>query len=240
MSFRNSFCFGLALVFACSITIAQEADSAKKDSATCSKCPSQAVATAADGNKSCCSGCAVSAAMKNLPVMTYKVGDESTCCSESAGALAKKHDKPIHFVVAEKSYESKEEAFTALVETTEKFVDDFVTPKKCEASGKTFIAGTGCGCPVEAGNKAELVKKAIDEVKMTYVVGDKKCNCPNEAKTLASGSDEKVTYVVAGKETCCNLQARLELAKAKYAAAVKALAASEKNAESTPQVGASS
>ena len=166
--------------------------------------------------------------MKNLPTMTYKVGDESTCCSKSATELAKKHSKPMHYVVGEKTFESKEQAYTALVETTEKFVNNFVTPKKCEKSGKTSIAGASCGCPMEAGKKSEVVKKAISEVKMTYVVDGKKCNCPNEAKTLAAKSEAKTTYVVDGKESCCNLEARLNFAKAKYAAAVKAMTSTEK------------
>lgn len=176
--------------------------------------------------------------MKNLPAMTYKVGDETTCCSKSAAELVKKHSKPMHYVVGKKTFEKKEAAYTALVESTEKFVNAFVTPTKCEKSGKTSIAGASCGCPVDAGQKSELVKKAVGEVKMSYVVDGKKCNCPNEAKALAAKSEEaKTTYVVAGKETCCNLEARLNFAKAKYAAAVKAIASTAKKQEA---VGASS
>ena len=92
--------------------------------------------------------------MKNLPAMTYKVGTEATCCSESASALAKKHDKPIHYVVGEKTFESKEKAYTALVESTEKFVDAFVTPKKCDKSGKTSIAGCKLRMPSRRWQKS--------------------------------------------------------------------------------------
>ena len=234
MNLVKTFGLCLAIAFVCSVSIAQESE--------CSNCPSNCsksettVATSANQEKSCCGGCAVAKAMKNLPAMTYKVGDKSVCCSESAAAMAKKESKPMHYVVGEKTFESKEKAYTALVESTEKFVDAFVTPKKCEKSGKTSIAGASCGCPVDAGKKAELVKKAISEVKMTYVVDGKKCGCPNEAKALASKSEAKTTYVVAGKETCCNLEARLNFAKAKYAAAVKAIASTEKK----QAVGASS
>ena len=238
MNFVKSFSLCLALAFVCSVAVAQDKECSKECQATCSKCPSsEAVATSADEKKTCCGGCAVATAMKNLPVMTYKVGEESTCCSESAAALAKKHDKPIQFVVAKKAYESKEQAYTALVETTEKFVNDFITPKKCDTSGKTSIAGSSCGCPVEAGKKAELVKKAVSEIKMSYVVDGKKCNCPNEAKAMAEKSKSKTTYVVGGKESCCNLEARLNFAKAKYAAAVKALATAD---QKTEKVGAAS
>ena len=108
MNFVKTFSLCLAVAFACSIAAAQEKECSNCPSA-CSKCPSsETVATGAQ-EKSCCGGCAVAKAMKNLPAMTYKVGTEATCCSESASALAKKHDKPIHYVVGEKTFESKEE-----------------------------------------------------------------------------------------------------------------------------------
>ncbi len=225
MKFANAVCFSLVVALICQVSIAQET---KTEGKACANCPSSA-AVAKDGES--CSQCPVSIAMKKLPTMTYQVGDKSVCCSESAAALAKEHSKPIHFVVGKKTFEDKAKAYTALVESTEKFVSDFITPCKCETSGKTTIAGKSCHCPVQASQNAELVKKAVGDVKMTYVVGKEKCNCPTQAKTLAAKSDEKTTYVVAGKETCCNLEARLNLAKAKYAAAVKALAAAEKKTE---------
>ena len=229
MNFVKSFSLMLAVAFVCSVSIAQEgqcpSSSECSKSASCSKCPSQAstVATAATATDEKC--CPVTTAMKNLPAMTYKVGDKAICCGTHAAEMAKKNEKPVHFVVGEKTFETKQEAYTALVESTESYVNNFVTPKKCEKSGKTSIAGESCGCSVMAGQRAELVKKAISDIKMTYVVDGKKCQCPNEAKSIASKSDAKTTYVVAGKETCCNLEARLNFAKAKYAAAVKAIAA---------------
>ena len=221
-----SFCLAFTVALFATVAVAQETSSEAK---SCEKCPASSALVSTDETQ--CSSCPVSIAMAKLPKMTYKVGDKAICCSESAAALAKEHDKPVMFVVAEKSYKDKTKAYTALVETTEKFVNEFVTPKKCEASGKTSIAGKSCGCPMEAGKNAEIVKKAIKDVKMTYVVGEEKCHCPTQAKALAKDSDAKTTFVVAGKETCCNLEARLNLAKAKYAAAVKALASTEKKAE---------
>ncbi len=223
----KTFSLMLSLVLLCNMAVAQDA--------VCPKCPSQkskVVSTDAGSDDQQCSQCPVTVAMKKLPQMTYKVGDEEVCCSEAASALAKKHDKPMHYVVADKTYDSEKEAYTALVETTEAFVEKFVKPCKCEASGTTTIAGSSCGCPVEARQKAELIKKAVSDVKMTYVVGKEKCQCPTQAKTLASDSGETTRYVVDGKETCCDLEARLNLARAKYAAAVKALATAQKQADS--------
>jgi hypothetical protein len=64
-------------------------------------------------------------------------------------------------------------------------------------------------------------------VAMKYVVGEKSCECPVEAKEIAAQSGEKTIYVVNGEKTECEMTARLNLARAKYKAAVEALAKSE-------------
>lgn len=186
---------------------------------------------AAQEKTECQGQCPIAKAMGELPKMTYKVGEEMTCCSESAAALAKKSEMPVHFVVGEKTYEAKEAAFTALVEQTETFVNDFITPCKCETSGVTKIAGKSCNCPVEAGNTAELVKAAANKVQMTYAVGEETCNCPMKAAEMAKASGAKKEFVVAGEKTCCEMTARLNLARAKYKAAVEALAATQAKSE---------
>ncbi len=176
-----------------------------------------------------CEGeCPIAAAMGELPKMTYKVGEEATCCSESAAALAQEHSLPIHFVVGENTFEEKEAAVASLVEVTEAYVNDFITPCKCEVSGTTKIAGTACNCPIKAGETTQLVKAAADEVQMTYAVGETECNCPKKAAALADASDAEKMYVVGEEKTCCEMSARLNLARAKYKAAVQALAANEK------------
>lgn len=183
-------------------------------------------------DKTECQGqCPVTKAMGDLPKMTYKVGEEVTCCSQSAAALAKKSEQPVHFVVGKKSFENKEAAYTSLVEQTESFVKEFITPCKCETSGVTKIAGKACNCPVEAGKTSELVKTAAAKVQMTFAVGEKTCNCPMEAAKLAKTSGAKKEFVVAGEKTCCEMTARLNLARAKYKAAVEALAAATKKTE---------
>lgn len=173
--------------------------------------------------ESSCEGeCPISTAMAALPKMTYKVGDESTCCADSAQAMAKKASTPIHFVVAEKAYTDKSEAMTALVEKTEAMVVAFTTPSVCETSGSTTIAGTSCSCPMSAKKNIELVKAAVDAVHVSYKVGDETCSCPMKAKELAADGAE-MKYVIGGEETCCSMTARLTEARAKYKAAVEAL-----------------
>jgi len=211
---------------------------AQETAKKCDKCPASAsattvavAATQCTGEKcetDCCKGCPVTAAMAKLPKMTYRVGTENTCCSESAAKLAEEKKSPLHFVVGEKVFEDKTEAYTALVEQTETMVNAFVTPSTCSTSGTHTVAGKSCKCAVEAGKNAELVKTAIKDIKMTYAVGEKACNCPNEAGSLAKTSGEKMTYVVGEEKTCCNMTARLTLAQAKYKAAVTALVSAEK------------
>ena len=179
--------------------------------------------------------CPISAAMAALPKMTYKVGEESTCCSHSAKALAEKSEAPIQFVVAETSYTDKAKAMEALITATETQLTAFTTPSVCEKSGKTTIAGQTCGCKHQAAKNVELVKAAVESVNMSYKVGEETCNCPMKAKSLVAEGKE-MKYVVAGEETCCEMTARLNVARAKYKAAVEALTKAQ--AAATPEAKA--
>ena len=202
-------------VTACMLTtsFAQEAGSGPKEMS----------ADSTAKTSSCCSGgCPISEAMAALPKMTYKVGEEATCCADSAAALAEKTSAPIHYVVAEKSYDDKSEAMTALVEKTEAMVVAFTTPSVCEKSGSTTIAGTACSCPMGAAKNVKLVKEAVDAVHVSYKVGEETCDCPMKAKELASDGTE-MKYVVDGEETSCEMTSRLNVARAKYKAAVEAM-----------------
>ena len=191
----------------------------------CSQCPSSSTTLTSTQEQEECQSCPVmTAAMEKLPKMTYKVGDESTCCSASAEAMAKEHSKPVHFVVGDKTFEDKAEAYTAYVTTTEEFVNSFVTPHKCETSGKTTLAGHSCDCPVTSAKYAEQIKTAVDAVAMTYKVGEESCGCADKAATMAAETEgAKVEYIVGDECTSCQMTARINLAHAKYKAAVAAI-----------------
>lgn len=188
---------------------------------------------------SCDGACPIQTAMGELPKMNYKVGEETTCCFKSAAELAKQNSQPIHYLVAEKTYDQKEAAYASLVTQTEEFVNKYVTPCKCEKSGTTTIAGKACGCSVMAGQRTELVKAAVDKVQMSYMVGEKACNCTHEADALAKSGEAKKFYVVGEEKTCCEMTGRLNLARAKYKAAVQAIAAADaqKAKAESPKVG---
>ena len=175
--------------------------------------------------------CPISAALKKLPKLTYKVAGEETCCAKAAAQLAKKNEAEIQFVLAEKTFDKESDAKLALVEATEAFVKEYSTPCKCEVSGTTTVAGKSTQCDVAAGKLAALVETAVKDIKLTYQVGDKSCDCPFEAKSLAAQSKDKVVLCVGKDKTECEITGRLNLARAKYKAIVEALVAAEKEAE---------
>ena len=187
-----------------------------------------------DGDcSSCGDGCPIAKAMEALPKMTYSVGTESTCCEHSAKALAEANGTHMHFVVGEKEFDSKDKAMLALADATEKFVDGFATPHTCSVSGKTSVCGTSMSCSKSAAAMADVAKKAMKTVAMSYKVGDTECQCPNQAAALAKDSGAKKEFVVGKATTCCAVDARIKLARAKYRAAVAALAQAEKEASTT-------
>ena len=103
-------------------------------------------------------------------------------------------------------------------------MNDFVTPCKCEVSGKTTLAGQSCDCPVTSAKYAEQIKTAVDAVAISYKVGEESCGCPNQAAAMAAKTEgAKVEYVVGEQCTGCEMTARVNLAHAKYKAAVAAI-----------------
>jgi len=211
--------FALLLAGA-STVFAVESDAVSSEAAVCTKsCPS---ASTADGE----STCPVTVAMGKLPKITFAVGDESLCCSEMAKAKSKEIGEPVMFVVEDEKFASEDKAFVALVAHTEKFVNDYATPHTCSVSGNTTIAGESCGCSVKAGEIASKIKSAMSKVSISYKVGDEECSCPTQAATLAKASGAAKKFVIAGEEeTTCDITARLNLARAKYKAAVLAMTA---------------
>lgn len=189
----------------------------------------------ADDTKKCDAACAaeagtcpVTAGMAKLPKLTYMVGSKSLCCEESAKAIAAETSAKVEYVVGAEKFDSSDKAFASLVSQTEKFVSAHATPSTCSVSGKTSIAGESLTCSVAAGEVAIKVKKAMDSVAISYKVGEKSCSCPVEAKTLAEAKKVKTLFVVDKEETECEQTARLNLARAKYKAALLAMAPAAK------------
>ncbi len=209
----KSFKLGLVALALVSAGTTLHADDTKKCDAACS----------ADAGT-----CPVTAGMAKLPKITYLVGTKSLCCEESAKATAAETSNKVEYVVGTEKFDCSEKAFASLVSQTEKFVSTYATPSTCSVSGKTTIAGESLTCSVAAGELAAKVKKAMNSVSISYKVGEKSCSCPVEAKALAEAKKVKTLFVVDKDETECEQTARLNLARAKYKAALLAMAPAAK------------
>lgn len=167
--------------------------------------------------------CPIEAAMEKLPKITFAVGEKTLCCEKSAVEFAETSGGHVHFCVGEEEFDDKANAQVALVEATEKFVSTFTEPHTCEASGKITVAGAEQDCIFCAGALAKKMNAAMDGVEMTYMVGEKECSCPVTAGKLAKEAGVDKQFVVGEEKTCCEHTARLNLARAKYKAAVTVL-----------------
>jgi len=168
-------------------------------------------------------GCPIAAAMERLPKLTYAVGEKKTCCPKEAAKLAKESGGHIHFCVTEKEFDSESDAQMALIDATEKFVAAFTKPHICPKSGQLTLAGQAQSCEKRAAHAADLMQQAMARVKLTYLVGEKECGCPVEAAKLAKESGKDKLFVVGEEKTACEKTARLNLARAKYKAAIEAM-----------------
>jgi hypothetical protein len=190
-------------------------------------------AAACDAGK----GCPIAAAMERLPRLSFAVGEKKTCCSKEAAKLAKESGGHVHFCVAGKEFDSKSDAQLALIEATEKYVAAFAKPHSCPKSGKLTLAGQAQSCPKSAARTAERMQKAMGKVKLTYLVGEEACGCPVKAGNLAKESGQEKLFVVGAEKTACEKTARLNLARAKYKAAVTALVEAQAAAEAESTSG---
>ncbi len=221
------------MVFASSLLAEEE-----KCSEKCSKCPAGATgeclagAKCPVGAKGDCSDCPVTAAMNKLPKITFAVGETKTCCPKTASKLAKEQATDIVYLVGKEKFTDADKAKLALVSATEKFVDSFANPHVCKVSGTTTIAGQKTQCSKTAAKLAGLVTEATKNIHLTFVVGEKTCDCPHAAASLAKSTGKPKLFVVGKEKTECEVTARLNLARAKYRAVVEALVKAENETES--------
>jgi hypothetical protein len=214
----------------------KHAGAEKAAAAGCSaeKCTAETCSAAQCGSGK---GCPIAAAMERLPKLSYAVGEKKTCCPKEAAKLAKDSGGHVHFVVGKKEFDSKSDAHAALVKATEKFVTAFTKPHSCPKSGQLTLAGHVQSCEKTAAKTAELMREAMAKVKFTYLVGDEKCGCPVKAGKLAKESGKEKLFVVGEEKTCCEKTARLNLARAKYKAAVEAMVRAQAAAKTEPAAG---
>lgn len=189
-----------------------------------------ATASFAESTEKVCAAdcCPIAKAMEKLPQLAFRVGEKDICCPDAAAKLAKEQSTQVKFVVAKKAYDDKADATYALAKVTEKLVAEFTSTSTCKETGKFFVAGKEHCCSVMAGETAKLVETAVKKVKLTYTVGGEKCDCPLNADTLAKENGKERMFVVGDTKTSCSVTARLNLARAKYKAAVEAIVATDR------------
>jgi hypothetical protein len=173
-----------------------------------------------------CASCPLAKAMDALPKISYIIAGEASACAKSATAAAE-GGKEVKYIVAGKELCCPTAAKDAQVEATEKFVASFASIHACEASGKTFVGNKGYDCSQHASTIALAAKQAMDGVKTVLLVGDKEFCCPTAAGEAAEKDGAKVTYVVAEEKTQCAKTNRMNVAIAKYKAAIQAIAKAE-------------
>ena len=70
----------------------------------------------------------------------------------------------------------------------------------------------------------------MDDVKVTYLVGKESVCCPDAAKALAAKTGETIVPCLGDQKSGCGSTNRLNIARAKYKAAITAIVATEKKA----------
>jgi len=213
--------------------------------AQCTGGGSEAKAASCSGEKSaakCCDKGGEKAVAVKLPAMSYKVGDKETACPNEAEELAKAGKAKVQFVVDGKTYAEKAEANEAYAKQLESFMEESMAVK--------YAVGDACvSCPMTAGEMAKKenkkvqyrvasftfekqddadkavkqAKEAAEKVSMKWMVGEKCFTCPVEATKAAKSDGKQVDFVVGDVKTQCDKQARVNLAKARIEAAMKAM-----------------
>lgn len=195
----------------------------------------------------CCSGqnSALAKARATVPAVKFQVGEKTTCCPDEAKELAKGDAKAIKFVVGEKKFDDRSAANEELARALDAFMNDSMNVK--------YAVGSECvACPMEAGSLAKkngekvqyrvaafnfadesaatkaisAAKEAAGKVEMKMMVGDKCFECPASAGDAAKSAGKSVEYVIGEKRTCCPVEGKVELAKARIDAAFEVLAKS--------------
>lgn len=219
---------------------AAQATAQSTDKASCNR----TAAAEGDCAKSCGdkAGCCAKDYAKVLPAMKYKVGSETVCCPDKAKDLAKGDAKAIKYVIGEKSFDDATTAKTELAKAIDGYMTDAMTIR--------YAVGDQCmSCPMSAGELAKkegkpmkyrvasfdfasedaakkaltVAKEASDKVMMKMMVGETCVACPTSAAELAKKENKKVEYVVGDSKTCCDVEAKVNLARARAAAALAAL-----------------
>ena len=178
-----------------------------------------------------------------MPKMAYRVGDETTTCVKTAGAMASETNTEMHFVVNGAEFASQEQAMMAHGKQLEGMMMNLVRVQYA-------VSGECVSCPTEAKalaascetktlqyqvgpatfdnaedaiNASIMAYNAAQKVNVEYVVGDETTTCSKTAGAMASAANCSVEYVVNGQRTHCDKAAAYMKTLASVQSALKAL-----------------
>jgi len=195
----------------------------------------------AGASKAACKDACQDTMAKYVPSILYRVGEFQTSDETLAAHRARTKGRTVAYMVGDKSFGSKVEAVKACTAVIEENLAEILTVRyavgaecvSCPNAAKSLAAQKGkpvliqaagrtFDCPTKAQAAIAKATAAIKQVNMTYRVGNKELHCPKEAKSVATGSGEKIEYAVGGECTGCEVTAKLLLARAKMRAALSA------------------
>lgn len=198
----------------------------------------------AEGEKDCAQACNEPCKLEcSAPAMTFKVGDETMACGETAKKVAAEHHGAVHYVVNGDEYSDEAEARAAHMAAMERYLDSLTHVSysvggehlECPMSAASACEKTGAKMQYQVGpmvfdsadeaiKAAAMARGALQQVAMSYEVEGKATQCSMEAKTMAeSCASKSMTYVVNGHKTECAETAKYMLTEAKVHAAVGAI-----------------
>ncbi|HZW09732.1 MAG TPA: hypothetical protein VFF69_07495 [Phycisphaerales bacterium] len=179
----------------------------------------------------------------DMPAMHFVVGDKETCCPEEASQLVSAGGSQMQYKVANVTYTDQAEAGKAYAAELEHYLDrmtrvSFVVGEDCcccpfeaeklsESSGqpvKYKVGNTVFECPEKAIRAAALAYGQAQQVKMSYAIDGQPTECQETFAKAKSCTTTKAAYLVAGKETQCEVEAACLLVTARIEAALAAAA----------------
>lgn len=188
----------------------------------------------------CPIGKKVDAVLTSLPTMKYKIGDDVTCCSKSAAAMAKKSNTKMQYMVGDDVFSTEKEASAKIVAAYEMEVnnlnsmqfsvgnDSFHCPMsakdKAKSTGKTLayrVAGFDFSEKSKAEDALKKIALTVADVKMSYKVGDQKFCCDKMAGAKVKETGSTMSYIVGDVETTDEYSAKMKLAEAKIRAIIR-------------------
>jgi len=176
----------------------------------------------------------------DMPAMHYVVGEKETCCPEEAAQLVSTGGQ-MQYKIADVTYTDQAEAGKAYAAELERYLDrttrvSFVVGDECcccpiqaeelaKASGQTVrykVGSTVFDCADKAIRASALAYGRAQQVSMHYAVDGKETECAETFAQAKTCTTTKASYLVAGQETQCEVEAACLLVTARIQAALAA------------------